>query len=99
MNYRIELHPLAQQELEESYQWYEECSTGLGNRFLSAIQTRFDRISAMPQLYAKKKGNYREVLVQGFPFTIIFETLVKQKIVFVSYIFHTKRNPKLKYKR
>ena len=99
MIYHIQLHPLALQEMEESYNWYEERSVGLGNRFLTAIQKRFDRISSMPELYAKKKGNYREVLVQGFPFTIIYEILEKQKVVFVSYIFHAKRNPELKYKR
>ena len=57
MMYQIQLHPLALEEMEESYQWYESCLEGLGNRFLSAIQKRFDRIAAMPELYAKKEGS------------------------------------------
>ena len=59
MIYRIELHPNAQQELEESYQWYEERLEGLGDRFVAAIQKKFDNIISSPQLYAKQKGNYR----------------------------------------
>ena len=30
---------------------------------------------------------------------VVYEVLKKEQIIFVSYIFHTKRNPKLKYKR
>jgi len=99
MIYQIELHPYAQDELAESYQWYEERLEGLGSRFFAAIQKKFDSIMLSPQLYPKKKGNYREVSVKDFPFTIIYEVLEKQKIVFVSYVFHTKRDPRLKYKR
>jgi uncharacterized protein YacL (UPF0231 family) len=45
MIYRIELHPSAQQELEESYHWYEERSIGLGVDFLAAVQKRIDSIA------------------------------------------------------
>jgi len=97
--YQIEIHTFAQQELQQSYDWYEERVEGLGKRFLAAIQHKFDDIAISPTLHAKKKGNYRETIVKDFPFTIIYEVLERQKVVFVSYIFHNKRNPLLKYKR
>ncbi len=99
MNYRVELHPLAKQELAESYDWYEERLDGLGLRFINAVQGRFDNIANNPQTFSKKKGKYREVTLQDFPYTIIYEVFEKQKIIFVSCVFHTKRNPRLKYKR
>lgn len=99
MMFEIHLHPLALEEMEESYLWYEERSEGLGNRFLAAIQKRFEIITSTPELYAKRKGQYREAMVDNFPFTVIYEILIKEKIIFVSYVFHTKRNPKLKFKR
>lgn len=99
MNYRVELHPIAQKELIESYDWYEDRLDGLGTRFINAVQDRFNIIANNPQAFSKKKGKYCEVVLLGFPFTIIYEVFEKQEVVFVSYVFHTKRNPGLKYKR
>ncbi len=99
MSYHITLHPLALQEMEESYQWYEERLAGLGNQFIVALQKRIDKIAEMPDLHPKKKGAFREVTIKGFPFTIIYEIFEKQKVVLISYVFHTKRDPKLKYKK
>ena len=99
MIFQVELHPLAQQELHDSYQWYEERSSGLGKRFLAAIEERINDIAEHPESFNKKTGNFRQATVDSFPFIIIYEILTRQKIVFVSYIFHTKRNPGLRYKR
>jgi mRNA-degrading endonuclease RelE of RelBE toxin-antitoxin system len=99
MSYHIELHPGALEELEDSYQWYEERSEGLGVRFMASINKRLNEIAHHPERFAKKKGNYREVRIEVFPYVIIYEVLKKRRIVFVSYIFHAKRNTRLKYKR
>jgi mRNA-degrading endonuclease RelE of RelBE toxin-antitoxin system len=99
MIYQVELHPEALSELEESYQWYEERSEGLGLRFMGSINKRINEIAKEPETYTKKKGKYREALVDVFPYVIIYEILKKEGIVFILYIFHTKRNPLLKYKR
>ncbi len=99
MNYRIELHPQAAEELSESYHWYEQRSEGLGLRFIGSVDKRLLQIATDPERYPKRKGNFRETAVSVFHYVIIYETLKKQKIVFVYHIFHTKRNPKLKYKK
>jgi plasmid stabilization system protein ParE len=99
MSYTIELHPKAVLEIDESYQWYEERSEGLGDRFIDAINKKLNQISVQPEIYSKKKGNLRETKVDTFPFTIIYEVLPKQKIILVTYVFHSKRNPTLKYRR
>src|SRR5690348_15967387 len=99
MSYQIELHPEAIQELTESYKWYEECSEGLGMRFMASVNKRLLEIAEQPERYPKKKGKYHETGIEVFPYVIIYEVLKKNQIVFVSYIFHAKRNPKLKYKR
>jgi plasmid stabilization system protein ParE len=99
MSYRIELHPEALNELKESYQWYEDRSVGLGDRFMDAIHKGMQKALEQPERYAKKKDNYREIIVDTFPYVIIYEILKKEKVLFVSYIFHSKRNPQLKYRR
>jgi hypothetical protein len=82
MIYQIELHPEALLELKESYQWYEERSEGLGLRFMGLINKRINEIANDPEMYAKKKGNYREALIDVFPYMIIYEMFKKEGIVF-----------------
>lgn len=97
MSFQVELHPEVLNELQESFEWYEMRSEGLGKRFLSAVNKRMLELALNPEQYAKKKGNYRAV--DTFPYVIVFEIFQKEKIVFISFVFHTKRNPHLKYKR
>ena len=99
MKCRIELHSGAQKELAEAFHWYEERSSGLGLRFIEAVNKRLVELSHYPERYAKRKSEFREVSTNIFPYVLIYEFLSKEKIVFVSYVFHSKRNPKLKYRR
>ncbi len=99
MKCRIELHSGAQKELAEAFKWYERRSPGLGVRFIESVNKKLFEISSYPDRYAKRKSEFREVSTNIFPYIIIYEFLAKEKIVFVSYVFHSKRNPKLKYRR
>ena len=99
MSSQIILHPAVIEELQESCKWHEDRAAGLGIRFMSFVNKRLKEIAEHPERYAKKKGNYREIKVEVFPYAIIYEVLKKEHIIFVSYIFHAKQNPSLKYRR
>jgi plasmid stabilization system protein ParE len=99
MKFKIELHPLAEKELTDTFEWYEKRSAGLGVRFINAVNKRFNQLKEYPERYPVKKKNYREVRTEVFPYLIVYEIFKDKQVVFVSYIFHAKRNPKLKYKR
>jgi plasmid stabilization system protein ParE len=99
MSYRIELHIKVLEELENSYQWYEERAEGLGLRFIASVNKRLTEIAEHPERYPKKKSNYRETNIEAFPYVVIYEILKTKQVVFISYIFHAKRNPQLKYRR
>jgi plasmid stabilization system protein ParE len=96
---KIKLSTSAQKELEDSFDWYEEQSVGLGDRFSEVIYASLNSISNDPEAYNKKKANIRAFVVDKFPFIIIYEYLKKSDMVYVLHIFHTSRNPKLKYKK
>jgi len=74
-------------------------SEGLGSRFIASVNKRVDEIAEQPDKFSERKRNFREVATDIFPYVIIYEIMLKKRIVFVSYIFHTKRNPTSKYKR
>ncbi|MCM5526826.1 type II toxin-antitoxin system RelE/ParE family toxin [Parasegetibacter sp. NRK P23] len=99
MSYQILLHDEASEELADAYHWYEDRSEGLGERFLTLLNKRLHQIADDPERYPKKRKSFRETTMDTFPYVIVYEVFKKDRIVFVSYIFHFSRNPRLKYKR
>jgi len=99
MNYAVIFHPEAFKELRDAYQWYEQILDGLGEKFLKAVDNCIQSVESQPESFSKKKRQYREANVNNFPYVVVFEVLKRKKEIFVLSIFHTKRNPTIKYKR
>jgi plasmid stabilization system protein ParE len=93
------LSTIALAELEESFDWYEERLAGLGVRFVAVIDRALTIIANNPKAYPKKKNNYREIVINKFPFVIVYEFSNDENKVYVLHIFHTRRAPKQKYRR
>jgi|ERR1700744_5804357 len=96
---KIEVSPLAEKEIEESFNWYEKEAEGLGIRFILSIDDAVNNIAEKPETYPKKKSNIRQYVVEDFPFVIVFEYIRANRLINILHVFHTSRNPKLKYKR
>jgi plasmid stabilization system protein ParE len=90
---------MAEKEIEESFNWYEDRVKGLGLRFIGYIEKAMDQISSNPESYPNKKGKYREIIIERFPYLIIYEVLKKQKALNILHVFNTNRNPRLKYRK
>jgi len=86
-------------EWQNSVDWYEAQSPGLGIRFAEVIETKIQLIAEKPLQFPKRKLNFREAIVNVFPFSIIFEFNSKNREVIITSIFHNKRSPKGKFKR
>lgn len=99
MGFPYRLHELAHQEFLEACEWYELRQQGLGERFMNAVEKRLSQISEHPEYYNIRKLNFREAKVPSFPYTIVFEFLKQKKIIHIAAIYHTKRNPRRKYRR
>ena len=89
----------ADREFTEASLWYEEQSPGLGERFIKMVETKLDLVLKFPERYPKRKGNFRETLVNIFPYIIIYTFNKKNQIVIVSSIFHASQNPRKKYRK
>jgi plasmid stabilization system protein ParE len=88
----------ARQELLESWEWYEDKQLGLGDKFSKEILDTIRDIALHPEYYPQRKRPYREAVTHTFPYVIIYRILKKEKLVVISSVFHTSRNPKRKYK-
>lgn len=89
----------AVKEMWKSFQWYENRSAGLGWLFVEFVDKTIKLISINPEGYPKKRNSYREIYLSKFPFVIVYEFVNEKKVVYVLHIFHTKRNPKSKYRK
>ena len=79
-------------ETKDSYLWYEERKKGLGDDFLLSVQKTLVEIKNNPFSYHKIYKNYRQAIVNRFPFTIVYE--IKSQSIIVYAIFHRSRDPK-----
>ena len=58
MSRRFIVRPLAEADLEHAARWYDEEQTGLGSRFLNAVDQVFGRIHERPQQFPVVSGDF-----------------------------------------
>ena len=68
----LDFHAEASAELEAAVDFYESRLRGLGFRFLAAVGSAIERISALPESGAPLNEALRKVIVSGFPYSIIY---------------------------
>ncbi|MBP4137491.1 type II toxin-antitoxin system RelE/ParE family toxin [Flavobacterium geliluteum] len=95
MVFKIKILPLAENEIDDSIEFYESRSRGLGKQFMSYLQLYLKVLKTNPQLFEIKKApGYRELTLVKFPFVIIYEIIENEVIVYS--VFHSSRNPQSK---
>lgn len=99
MAFKIVFHPKAELEYIEAFHWYENEKEGLGERFEKLIEKKLNQIQLHPENYGLNKGGFRETSVDIFPYTIVYKILKQKGLIYISAIFHAKRNPKNKFRK
>jgi plasmid stabilization system protein ParE len=97
MAYKIVISPLAHLDEYEAYEWYEIQSKGLGEKFLTTLETAYNKISQHPEHYGfiDDKKELRDYLIHPFPFLIVYR--VTGEIIEVITVHHSKKHPSKKY--
>lgn len=80
---------------KDAYEWYEAQKKGLGEEFLQELETFYLKLQSHPEYFHKIKKNFRQIALNRFPYVIVYELIKSEVVVFA--VFHTKRNPKLKF--
>jgi plasmid stabilization system protein ParE len=94
--YSLIIKPRAILMAKGAYDWYEEQKPGLGEEFLDELDGICNKLSSHPEYFGKVKKNFRQAALKRFPFVIVYEIIKTEVVVFA--VFHTSRNPKLKFK-
>jgi len=91
----------AHQDTIDAYNYYEEKLTGLGEKFLNALQQRYTALSANPTFYSYIDQDpmkiLRDVKLEKFPFVIVYEIIERQVIVYA--VHNTYKHPRNKLRK
>jgi plasmid stabilization system protein ParE len=91
--------PQIESDYNDAYHWYELQQAGLGEKFLLKVREKLSAIIEAPEVYGNKgRKGYREAIVDGFPYLIVYKVYPKKKTIFISSISHSKVNPNKKYR-
>jgi len=97
-NYKVVFHPLALEEYQKSFVWYEMQQKGLGVRFEEAIGAVIEKINTHPAYYSYSRKPYREASVSHFPFVIVYKVSNRKLEIYIASIFHTRKSTKRKHR-
>ena len=93
MDRRFIVRPLAEADLEQAANWYDEEQAGLGSRFLSDVDQVFERIRERPQQFPAVSGDIRRALLHTFPYAVYFRET--DETIRVLAVLHLRRRPGL----
>ena len=91
--------PIAAEEYEDAFKWYEERSSITADNLLLAVENAIYAICANPYRYRNTYKKLREVTVKKYPFNLIYFIDENKKMVTIVSLYHHKRNPKAKYNK
>ena len=93
--YSIKIYQTATDDLQESYDWYEEQIQGLGDRFLKEFDVYLEIVRKNPFQFAVKfSERYRFALLDHFPFRIVYRIDESANCIYVISVLHTSRDPR-----
>lgn len=87
------IRPLAEADMAQAFNWYEDQRPGLGESFFAAIDDAFQRILRLPEAPALVESDIRRVLVHRFPYAVYYRYCHEQVIVIA--VLHMRRSPRV----
>lgn len=91
MAFSIRIRPEAEKDLQEAFDYYQECRSGLGHEFIMCVDVALKSIQRNPMQHPIIYKQIYRNFVQRFPFGVYY--LVKQDLVLVVAVLHVRRNP------
>ena len=77
----VRFHAEAETELLGEAKYYDDCSPGLGVRFVQEVQAAVALASAFPEIGSPYKYGTRRVFPKKFPFSVVYLELLAELVV------------------
>lgn len=88
---RLEFHPLAEFELTEAHEWYDQWGADLADRFELAFNVGVQKIIEGPERWPLCFGPTRRFILKKFPYCIVYHAT--PSVIRVLALAHTSREP------
>ena len=88
---RIVWHRRAREELRAAAAWYKRAGEGIDERFLAQVDHAVGLLRDFPSMGTIVHRDYRRVLVNGFPYSVLYRE--HAKFVRVVAVAHHKLDP------
>lgn len=88
---RVEFHPEALAEFLAATEYYEQQQTGLGERFVSAVETAVASLAAAPESNRVIEDDIRRCLTKVFPYAVLYS--IEPDHILVVAVMHCRREP------
>lgn len=88
---RIRFSEIANDELTDACDWYDQQQDGLGARFKSAVRDAARQIARTPLLFPVELEDVRRYVINRFPYTLRY--VVRGAEVWILAVSHQHRRP------
>ncbi|WP_152269171.1 type II toxin-antitoxin system RelE/ParE family toxin [Agriterribacter humi] len=99
MAYKYSFDPIAANEYEKAFDWYEEKSSIAADGLIVAVQDAITAICANPNRYRNTYKNLHEIALKKYPYNLVYYIDESRKLITITSLYHHKRDPKGKYKK
>lgn len=85
------LHRLAEEDLQEAADYYEQEKLGLRDQFLFEFEQVIERLVSYPESAPRVSRYLRMARVGTFPYNVLYR--IEDDHIFVQAVFHQRRRP------
>ena len=89
---RLAVHSLAEAEINDAVDYYEDCAERLGSKLLDEVEKAFDTILSSPGTWSAASGGCQRYMLTRFPYAVIYKDC--NGVVEILAFPHNRRRPK-----
>jgi plasmid stabilization system protein ParE len=97
MTFAIRILKSAERDLANALTWYRNQAAGLDDDFIAGFEQALAQIRQGPLRFAKRRREYRAVLMRQFPYTIYFR--IVGDVIRIAAVLHQRQGPKARDRR
>lgn len=93
--YKLIIHAAVQDEVLDAVEYYQSKQKDLGLAFYNEWIQAIQNILMAPEGYQKQRKNFRQIMLDRFPYLIIFEVVDRE--IYVYRLINANQNPKKRH--
>lgn len=93
--YKSIILPIASQDIQDAAKWYNDQKPGLGKKFTATVRKKVRFIRQNPKAVAIRYDDTRTALLDTFPYMVHFAVDDSKKLIVVSAVLSTHRDPEI----